>query len=92
MSGRISEEARRFIASHASILMDTITAIRNERICVLVKVSEKNSVRGIIHGESASGQAVYLEPGSLVALNNRLQSSAIRCGRKEMSCLVNWIR
>lgn len=74
MSGRISEEARRFIASHASILMDTITAIRNERICVLVKVSEKNSVRGIIHGESASGQAVYLEPGSLVALNNRLQS------------------
>lgn len=54
--------------------MDTITAIRNERICVLVKVSEKNSVRGIIHGESASGQAVYLEPGSLVALNNRLQS------------------
>ncbi len=73
-SGRISEEARRFIASHTSILMDTITAVRNERICVLVKVSEKNSVRGIIHGESASGQAVYLEPSALVALNNRLQT------------------
>lgn len=74
VAGSIAQEARRFVASHASILMDTITAIRNERTCVLVKVSEKNSVRGIIHGESASGQAVYVEPASLVTLNNRLQS------------------
>ncbi len=74
MAGNIAQEARRFISAHASILMDTITAIRNERTCVLVKVSEKNSVRGIIHGESASGQAVYVEPASLVTLNNRLQS------------------
>ena len=74
VSAQISTEARRFISSHGSILMDTITALRNERTCVLVKVSEKNSVRGIIHGESASGQAVYLEPSALVALNNRQQA------------------
>lgn len=74
VAAAISQEAHRFIAGHSSILMDTITALRNERTCVLVKVSEKNSVRGIIHGESASGQAVYLEPAALVTLNNRLQS------------------
>lgn len=74
LSAMISEEARRFISAHKDILMDTITAIRGGRTCVLVKVSEKNSTRGIVHGESASGQAVYLEPGALVSLNNRLQA------------------
>ena len=74
LSAMISEEARRFISAHKDILMDTITAIRGGRTCVLVKVSEKNSTKGIVHGESASGQAVYLEPGALVSLNNRLQA------------------
>ncbi len=74
LNAMIAGEAKRFIAAHKDILMDTITAMRGGRTCVLVKVSEKNSTHGIIHGESASGQAVYLEPGSLVSLNNRLQT------------------
>lgn len=72
--GDISKEAQRFIASHSAQLMDTITTMRNDRICVLVKISEKNSVDGFIHGESASGQTAYIEPRSLLVLNNRLAS------------------
>lgn len=68
----IAKEAQRFIASHGSQLMDTITTMRNDRICVLVKISEKNSVDGFIHGESASGQTAYIEPKSLLVLNNKL--------------------
>lgn len=70
----ISKEVQRFISAHASQLMDTITTTRNDRICVLMKVSEKNSVRGFVHGESASGATAYVEPESLLQLNNRLQS------------------
>lgn len=70
----ISKEVQRFISAHASKLMDTITTTRNDRICVLMKVSEKNSVRGFVHGESASGATAYVEPESLLHLNNRLQS------------------
>lgn len=73
-SGDISKEVQRFIARHASQLMDTITTMRNERTCVLVKIAEKNKVDGFIHGESASGQAAYIEPQSLLILNNKLQS------------------
>ena len=72
--GDISKEAQRFISSHSNQLMDTITTMRNDRICVLVKISEKNSVDGFIHGESASGQTAYVEPKSLLVLNNRLAS------------------
>ena len=72
--GEISAEVQRFIACNASKLMDTITTVRNDRTCVLVKVSEKNSVDGFVHGESASGQTAYIEPRSLLILNNKLQS------------------
>ncbi len=68
----IAKEAQRFISTHGSKLMDTITTMRNDRICVLVKISEKNSVDGFIHGESASGQTAYIEPKSLLVLNNKL--------------------
>lgn len=70
----IASEVQRFISRHSSQLMDTITTMRNDRTCVLVKISEKNSVDGMLHGESASGQTAYIEPRSLVNLNNKLQS------------------
>ncbi len=72
--GDIAKEVQRFISRHSALLMDTITTKRNDRICVLVKTSEKHSLKGFIHGESASGQTVYLEPEGLLLLNNRLQS------------------
>lgn len=72
--GDITKEVQHFIASNAAKLMDTITTTRNNRVCVLVKAGEKNSVRGFIHGESASGQTAYIEPESLLALNNKLTS------------------
>lgn len=70
----IMKEVQRFISKNGSKLMDTITTTRNDRTCVLVKISEKNSVDGFIHGESSSGQTAYVEPQSLLLLNNRLQS------------------
>lgn len=70
----ISKETQKFILKHSDQLMDTITAVRDNRTCVLVKNSEKNKVKGFIHGESASGQAVYIEPEILLNLNNKLQS------------------
>lgn len=70
----ISQEVTRFISRNHAKLMDTVTTIRNGRTCVLVKISEKNSIDGFIRGESASGQTAYIEPRSLIVLNNRLQS------------------
>lgn len=72
MQGEIAATAQRYIAKHAASLTDTITAIRGDRICVLAKVSEKNHLSGLVHGESASHQSVYLEPQCLLELNNRL--------------------
>ncbi len=72
--GDISRNNQSLVAKYASILQENITVYRNGRCCLLVKVSDKNKIKGMIHGESASGQAVYIEPSILVELNNQLAS------------------
>jgi DNA mismatch repair protein MutS2 len=63
-------QLKRFIQEHQEMLIDEIVTQRHDRLCLLVKKSYKHSIKGYLHGESASGQAVYLEPGFLVKLNN----------------------
>ncbi|MGL5978619.1 MAG: endonuclease MutS2 [Erysipelotrichaceae bacterium] len=62
------------LSKHASSLQENISAYRNDRLCLLVKVSDKNKVKGIVHAESASGLAVYIEPLEIMELNNQMQT------------------
>lgn len=72
--GEISRNNQNLVSKYASILQENITVYRNGRCCLLVKASDKNKIKGMVHGESASGQAVYIEPAILVDLNNQLAS------------------
>ncbi len=58
-------------------LQDTIVTIRNGRYVVPVKNEYKNSVSGIIHDISSSGLTVFIEPQSVVNLNNTLRELEI---------------
>lgn len=80
-SADITGATAKFIQANGSKLTDTITTTRNDRVCVLVKASEKNTMKGFIHGESASGATAYVEPESLLLLNNKLQ--ALRSSEQE---------
>lgn len=70
----INKKTTELMIRYSDMMMDQITATRNNRTTLLVKASDKHKVRGFIHDESASGQAVYIEPEELLILNNRLQS------------------
>ena len=72
----LNKEAQRFVSQNASKLQDTIITMRNDRIVVMAKSSEKYSFGGIQYGQSASGASAYVEPGCLIELNNRRQSLA----------------
>ena len=72
----LHKEAQRFVSHHASKLQDTIITMRNDRVVVMAKISEKHSFGGIQYGESSSGASAYVEPGCLIELNNRRQSLA----------------
>lgn len=53
-------------------LQDQIVTIRHGRYVVPVKQEFKGKVQGIIHDQSTSGLTVYVEPLTVVELNNQL--------------------
>lgn len=71
MDGQIAEASNHFVSEHANSVVDSIVTTRYGRAVVLVKATEKNRFGGMVYGDSASGQASYVEPQVLMNLNNK---------------------
>jgi DNA mismatch repair protein MutS2 len=54
----------------AKYLQDQIVTDRNGRYVVVVRAEHRGAIPGIVHGTSASGASLYLEPLTTVDLNN----------------------
>lgn len=50
---------------------DYIT-LRNDRFVIPVRAADRRAVPGVVHGASATGQTVFVEPLGAIDLNNRL--------------------
>lgn len=84
----LTNGARRFIRSHESSLVDTVTVSSGSRVCVLVKAADKYKFGGMVHGMSQSQAACYLEPDVLVELNNRVADTLMEIeNEKKRICL-----
>jgi len=72
---RIKEQLNAIIHSQAykNMLQDPVITIRNERYCVPVKQEYRNSFSGMVHDQSATGATVFMEPMSVVQLNNKIK-------------------
>jgi len=46
--------------------------LRNDRFVIPVRASDRRGVPGVVHGASATGQTVFVEPLAAIDLNNRL--------------------
>ena len=64
----------KFVRKHAAsgALQDDYVTVRNGRSVVPVKASWKGRIAGVVHGGSAGGQTVFVEPLDTIAQNNRL--------------------
>jgi len=56
----------------ARYLQDQIVTDRNGRFVLVVKAENRSSIPGIVHGSSASGASLFLEPLSTVDINNEI--------------------
>lgn len=53
-------------------LQDDFITIRGDRFVIPVRAGEKRRLPGVVHGSSASGQTVFVEPLETIELNNEL--------------------
>jgi DNA mismatch repair protein MutS2 len=54
----------------AKYLQDQVVTERNGRYVLLIKAEHRTNIPGIVHGASASGASLFLEPLSTVEINN----------------------
>lgn len=62
---------------NAKYLTEPIMTMRNDRFVIPVQARERRRFGGVVHDTSASGETLYIEPGAVVELNNRLRAAQI---------------
>jgi DNA mismatch repair protein MutS2 len=70
--GRLRGALESFLRSKdtAKYLQDQVVTERGGRYVLVVKAEHRTSIPGIVHGMSASGASLFLEPLSTVEINN----------------------
>ncbi len=76
---KIRTELSRIIAAHAKdYLQDSLVTTRDGRYCIPVKSEYRGDVPGVVHDLSSSGSTAFIEPASVVKLNNDIRALEIK--------------
>lgn len=74
---KVREKAENVIRTNKSIMADQFYVTRNGRICVPVKKEYKARIKGSVIDQSATGATIYIEPESVVKINEDLMLAQI---------------
>ncbi len=70
---RIHEQLGTILNHSRSMLQDAIITMRNGRYCLPVKAEYRSSFHGMLHDQSSTGSTLFIEPASIVKLNNEIR-------------------
>ena len=74
----IKSKVNSLVRSYAQYLQESIYTVRGERYVLPVKVEYKGAVPGLVHDQSSSGATLFIEPMSLVDLNNEIKELKLK--------------
>ena len=74
---KLQEQALRakmndILRSSSKMLSDNVIVYKDSKMCLPYKQEFKNSVKGVFHGTSQSGETVYIEPLECLEISNRI--------------------
>jgi len=72
LRGRIRDRLTRLLETHAGSVQEPIVTLRRDRYVIPIRASAQSSVPGIAVDRSDSGATVFIEPASVVPMNNEL--------------------
>jgi len=87
ISDRIHNELNALLIKNRDLLQNAVITMRDGRYCLPVKAEHKSQVSGIVHDQSGSGKALFIEPISVVRLNNEWRELEIR-EQKEIEAVL----
>jgi DNA mismatch repair protein MutS2 len=68
----IQKTLKQILRSRNAESGDDYVTLRNDRFVIPVRSEHRRSVQGVVHGASATGQTVFVEPFETVEINNQL--------------------
>lgn len=85
---RLVRRLEELLVKHSNIVQDRFHTLREGRYVVPIRRDAHEKLPGIVHGTSASGATVFVEPRALVEQGNRLKIAQGELEREELRILT----
>ena len=84
----IQKTLKQMLRSRNAEAGEDYVTLRNERFVIPVRAEHRRNVPGVVHGASATGQTVFMEPFETVEANNQL----VQLGEDEAAEILRILR